>query len=231
MSTELDQTLVDLLGDTRGQVVELLRGSPRTVAELAGDLEVSDVAVRRHLQALERDGFVSAETVRREGPGRPSSRYALTDRARRLFPDRSADLASDLLAYLEQVHGRKALLGFLRWRQGRQQERYTEQVDAAADTEGRVSQLAALLTADGFPSRVDTTEAPDGATVLQLRQEHCAIKEVAEDHPELCAYEAALFQQVLGARVSRRQTIAGGASACVCNIVPIDEAEDAARER
>ena len=61
-------------------------------------------------------------------------------------------------------------------------------------------------------------DVPEGATMLELRQEHCAIADVARDHPELCAYEAAMFQRVLGASVSRRETIAGGANACVCTI-------------
>jgi predicted ArsR family transcriptional regulator len=59
--------------------------------------------------------------------------------------------------------------------------------------------------------------------VLQLRQDHCAIKAVAEEHPELCAYEASTFRKLLGAKLSRRQTIAGGADACICHITPIPD--------
>ena len=218
MHTDADATLVDLLGETRARVVEVLRGTTRTVAQLAGALGVSEVAVRRHLQVLERDGLVRAETVRRDGPGRPCQSYALTDRARRLFPDRNAELASELLDYLEEHHGRQALLGFLRWRQARQGERYASEVPTTDDLSGRVERLAGLLSEDGFPSRTHEVAAPEGATTLELRQEHCAIGDVARDHPELCAYEAAMFQRLLGAQVSRRETIAGGANACVCTI-------------
>jgi predicted ArsR family transcriptional regulator len=217
-TADTDATLVDLLGETRAQVVEALRGTTRTVAQLAGTLGVSDVAVRRHLQVLERDGLVRAETVRRDGPGRPSQSYALTDRARRLFPDRTAELANELLDYLEEAHGRRALLAFLRWRQARQGERYAGAIASGDDLAGRVDRLAGLLTEDGFLSNATAVDVPEGATTLELRQEHCAIADVARDHPELCAYEAAMFQRVLGANVSRRETIAGGANACVCTI-------------
>ncbi len=63
-----------------------------------------------------------------------------------------------------------------------------------------------------------SVDLPDGATVLQLTQGHCAVREVAREHPEICAYEAALFRRLLGTKVSRRQTIAAGAGECICYI-------------
>lgn len=220
MRAVLDRSLVDLLGEVRAQVVELLRGTTRTVADLADGLGLSEGAVRRHLQVLERDGLVSAQTVRREGPGRPSAHYALTDRAHRLFPDRSAELANELLDFITDSYGRQALRAFMRWRQGRKQARYASVSNSEHSTTQRAETLAGMLSVDGFPSRV--VQAPAGATTLELRQEHCAIAEVAAEHPELCAYEAALFKDLLGTRVTRRQTIAGGAQACVCHITDAD---------
>jgi predicted ArsR family transcriptional regulator len=217
---DTDATLLDLLGDTRGQVVELLRSSPLTVADIAASLGISEVAVRRHLQVLERDGLVTAETVRREGPGRPSSQYALTDRARRLFPDRSAELANELLDYLEEEHGRGALMAFLRWRSKRHGERYGSALTGASAPGQRAEGLARLLSEEGFAARVSEVTTPEGATVLELRQDHCAIKDIAEEHPEVCSFEAAVFRKVLGTQVSRKSTIAGGAGACVCHIAP-----------
>jgi predicted ArsR family transcriptional regulator len=218
--TSDDAPLVDLLGDTRAEVVQLLRREPRSVADLAAALGLSEVAVRRHLGVLERDGLVSAETVRGSGPGRPWSRYRLTHRAGRLFPDRSADFANDLMEFVEREHGRSALLAFLRWRNERQGTEYAARMAAAGaeDTEDRVALLAELLDSDGFMA--EAAPAEDGRSALQLRQGHCAVKDIAAAHPEICAYEAAMFKELLGAKVSRRQTIAGGADACVCTVTP-----------
>lgn len=220
-------SLVGLLGDTRAALVEVLQGAPASVAELADALALSDVAVRRHLQVLERDGLVEGQTVRGTGRGRPGTRYSLTDKGRRLFPDRSAELANDLLGYLEAVHGRAALRDFLRWRAGEQETRYAAAVSPsdpdAGDEPGealsrRVAALAEVLSEDGFAARAIPVVSGDGSAGMQLTQGHCAVADVAREHPEICAYEAALFQRVLGAKVSRRETIAGGASACVCHI-------------
>jgi predicted ArsR family transcriptional regulator len=213
---------VDLLGETRGRVVALLRSGPRGVAAIAAELGLSEVAVRRHLQILERDRLIVAETVRRRGPGRPWSQYTLTPKARRLFPDSSADFANEVLDYVETEHGRTDLLRFLRWRQERQEARYAAGLAGLSqdDTAGRAKRLAELLSEDGFLSQAVERPAPDGRAMLTLTQGHCAIKEVAQRHPEVCAFEAALFQRLLGSKLSRRQTIAGGAGECVCHITP-----------
>ena len=226
MSTSADLGLVGLLGDSRARLVELLRAEPAQVSRIAQALAMSQVAVRHHLQILEREGFVSAETVRNKGRGRPSARYALTDKARKLFPDNSADLANELLDFLSDEHGRSELQRFLRWRAERHAGRYAEAMAAATTTGERVEALAEALSQDGFASSARTVTAPDGATVLELRQDHCAIKAVAEQHPELCAYEASTFKNLLGAKLSRRQTIAGGADACICSITPADTNDD-----
>lgn len=230
MRTGLNAPLVDLLGETRAQVVDLLRAAPASVAEVAERMGLSEAAVRRHLQVLERDGLVVATIVRREGPGRPSTQYALSERARRLYPDRSAEFANELLEYLEGEYGRGALRGFLRWRQDRQAERYGAALHGLDDPSARATRLAELLSEDGFLAEVTEVEVPEGATVLQLSQGHCAISDVAAAHPEICAYEAALFQNLLGTKLSRRQTIAGGARECLCSISNPTTATTGARD-
>ncbi|MGH8907982.1 MAG: helix-turn-helix transcriptional regulator [Egibacteraceae bacterium] len=213
------QALVGLLGDTRAQVVDLLRTRRWSVAQLASALGVSEVAVRRHLRGLEHDGLIDAQTVQSGGRGRPGAAYGLTEKGRRLFPDQSAQLAKDLLEYLETVHGRAALRAFLRWYAERQGQRYAAALDECGDDPAaRAERLARLLTEDGFLSDVEAVTTPEGATVLQLKQGHCAVREVAQSHPEICAYEAALFKRLLGTKLSRRQTIAGGAGECICHI-------------
>lgn len=209
--------LVDLLGDTRARIVDHLRRRAQSVADLAAELDLSEVAIRRHLQVLERDGLVDAETVHRDGPGRPRARYTLTDRAHRLFPDNSAQLAIELLTYLEEEYGAEALAGFMRWRAAQQGGRYAGAL-AGADSREGAERLAELLSADGYLAQAEQVTDTDGRTVLELTQGHCAIKEIAEQHPEICAYETQLFRDLLGTSVSREKTIAGGAPACVCHI-------------
>ncbi|MTV25443.1 ArsR family transcriptional regulator [Nitriliruptoraceae bacterium ZYF776] len=210
------RSLVALLGATRERIVEHLRRvGDASVAELAELLEISEVATRRHLGVLEDDGLVDARTVN-QGRGRPAARYALTPAASRLFPSAYDQLAQDVLEFLDATQGRDGVRAFLRWRLERQVASLGDAV-TAGELEDRLGQLAEALSAAGFSASVTA----DG-TGFTLTQDHCAIAEVAKDHPELCAYEAATFAEVLGTdvRLSRRETLADGSGACVCCVTP-----------
>ena len=207
--------LIDLLGETRARVVALLHDGRATVAELADATELTQMAIRRHLQALVADGLVDGRVTPTPGPGRPAVHYRLTARGERLFPDRSSALADDVLTFLHDERGKSEMIAFLRWRQKRQQAHYAGELQDVDGLDARVRRLAELLNDDGFIAEVEADA--DG---YALTQKHCAIKDAAAAHPQLCAFEAALFRDVLDARVTRRETIAGGAGACVCHIRP-----------
>lgn len=220
------RSLVSLLGAQRATIVEhLRRNGDATVGELAARLEVSEVAVRRHLAVLAEEDLVSSEVVG-GARGRPAARYRLTHTAGRLFPHRYDRFASEVLDFLDAQHGRDGLLAFLRWRVDREVEGLREAV-TAEDLHARLVQLADALSAAGF----DASVSEDGES-FTLVQDHCAIYDVAKDHPEVCSYEAATFSKVLGSDVqlSRRETLAGGASACVCTIRTCDGASPARRD-
>jgi predicted ArsR family transcriptional regulator len=213
VGTTSNTPLIDLLGETRAQVVTVLHDGGATVAELADAARLSQVAIRRHLQVLVADGLVDGNMARTPGRGRPAVRYRLTTRGERLFPDRSSDLADDVLTFLHDERGKNEMIAFLRWRQKRQQAHYADELDDIDGLGARVRRLAELLSEDGFLAEVDADA--DG---FALTQKHCAIKDVAAAHPQLCAFEAALFRQLLDAQVTRRQTIVTGSTACVCRV-------------
>lgn len=209
-------SLVSLLGEPRATIVELVKRAEHSAPELAEVLGITDVAVRKHLAVLEREGLITERTVKQER-GRPVARYRLTERGEGLFPNRYADVVGELLDFLDEEHGRAGLHAFLRWRQDRETQLYADAVDAE-DLPERLEQLAAALTAAGYEATVAHDD--DG---WRLTQTHCAIFEVAKERPEMCAHEAAMFRRVLGdVRVSRRETLAGGDTACVCCVAPRD---------
>lgn len=211
---EASASLVRLLGQTRATIITTLRDEPATVARLAELLDISEVATRRHLTVLEDDGFITSRTVRQQGRGRPAAWYELTEDAEQLFPHRYDRLASEVLDFLTEEHGRSGLRAFLRWRLERETADLREAV-TAEDLHERLGQLADALSDAGFAAEVQ----PD-ADGFRLVQNHCTIADVAKEHPEVCAYEAAAFSQALGQDVtlSRRDTLATGAGACVCSV-------------
>lgn len=207
------RSLVGLVGEPRATILRSLkRESEQSAPELADVLSITDVAVRRHLAVLEREGLVAGRTVK-QGRGRPVVRYRLTARGEGLFPQRYREMVNDLLAFLEDELGREGFRAYLRWRQDRETEQYTAMVDGE-DLYDRLLQLASALTDAGFETGVEQCE--EG---FRLTQTHCAIYETARRHPEMCAHEAAMFRRVLGdVQVSRRETLAKGDCACVCTV-------------
>src|SRR5687767_8545621 len=92
------------LTSTRGRIVTLLRRGPRTVNDLAADLELTDNAVRAHLATLERDGLVR-QSGTRPGFRKPNLTYELTPDAGQLFPKPYGVVLQHLLGVLGERMG------------------------------------------------------------------------------------------------------------------------------
>jgi len=198
---------------TRQEILLLLRRHGRLSApQLANRLDITAVAIRRHLVTLERDGLVSAKTERAVR-GRPAARYGLTDQGRQTFPRHYDELAQEALSFLGAEGGR-TLHDFLAWRNDRLAAEYGSRLRAGT-VEGRARELAEALTEQGFMAEVETA---DGAEGLKLCQHNCTVEHIAAEHPDVCAWEAALFERLLGATVTRESTIVDGSVRCVTHV-------------
>jgi predicted ArsR family transcriptional regulator len=199
------------LGGTRERILVLLRRHGRRSApQLAAQLGLSVVGVRRHLTTLDRDGLVEARTEK-PARGRPTAVWRLTDAGRQTFPRHYDELAQDAISFLDGDDGR-ALRAFLAWRNEQLADRYADSVQGATAAE-RTRQLADALTEHGFMAEVESS--PDG---LRLCQHNCTVEHIAAEHPGVCVSEAALFERLLGTTVVRETTIADGAVRCVTHI-------------
>jgi len=90
---------------SRARIVELLQQCDgATVEALTGDLGLAPATVRRHLDVLQRDGYVARRTVRR-GTGRPNYVFSVTQAGRDQTPGHYAGvmelLIRELLALTE----------------------------------------------------------------------------------------------------------------------------------
>ena len=108
--TKLDKRF---FGSTRGRIVTLVRGTRKTVNELAEELKLTDNAVRAHLLSLERDGLIRQSGVQR-GTRKPHFAYELTDEAEHLFPKAYDALLNQLITVLKTRLTSKALKEVLR---------------------------------------------------------------------------------------------------------------------
>jgi predicted ArsR family transcriptional regulator len=194
----------------------MLDHGPSTVAELSERLEITAPAVRRHLDTLESVGHISTRervVPGRRPRGRPAREYLLTDLGRDQFEHAYDDLALKALRFLRETAGPDAVRDFARQRLAALVAGF-EAADAGATDAPET--LARLLTEQGYATTVEASPIAG----KQLCQHHCPVAHVATEFPELCDVEAEVFSTLLGARVQRLATIAGGHAVCTTHISP-----------
>lgn len=189
MATRWDERF---FASTRGQVVSLLRRKSSTVEELAAALDLTDNAVRAHLAALERDGFVEQGEPRRTG-AKPAYTYVLTEQAERLFPRPYGLLLNQLLDVLEEEIDPDKLQRMLREVGHRVA---AEQPLSSGDLRARVRRAQTLLSGLGGLSEI---EAVEGGFVIQGCS--CPISAAVEGSPNACLIAETLLSDVIGVPV------------------------------
>jgi predicted ArsR family transcriptional regulator len=204
---------------TRNKVARsILDHGPSTAAELAQRLELTQAAVRRHLDALVAEGVVEARAKRvygSRGRGRPAKVFALTDCGRDAFDQAYDALATDAMRWIADSagggeRGEAAVADFARARIAAQAERYRQTLQDAPPQE-RPRILAQALTSDGYAATARSAPSAGGE---QLCQHHCPVVHAAEEFPQLCEAETEAFSQLLGTHVQRLATIAHGDGVC-----------------
>ena len=184
-------------------------------AKLAARLDLTPMAVRQHLYALEREKLVDVET--RPGPiGRPAKYWRLTSDANRLFPEAYAELSVSLINSVSDAFGPSGMTRLLDARMAKQQKDYGARVDRSAGLKKRLTQLAKVRTEEGYMAEVN----PAGPNAFLFVENHCPICAAATACQGFCAIELDLFRSVLGpdVTVEREEHIIGGDRRCAYRI-------------
>jgi len=185
-----------------------------TVTELARDMAISGMGVRRHLTALAADGLVEQSICAHPGPGRPPAGWRLSASGMEQFPRRYDSLALDLLEELAP----EALADALARRNDKQVGEYRTVLAACPELPDQVAELARLRDLAGYQAEW----APGDSDALVLTENNCAIRRVAEHHPAVCAVELSLLRRVLGpeVEVTRLSHAMAGDAVCAYCIRP-----------
>jgi predicted ArsR family transcriptional regulator len=185
--------LEDLSGETRSELLRLLRRSRHTITSLAASLRLTDNAVRTHVAALERDGLVKHVGSQRDTGGKPARVYALTAEGEELFPKAYALVLGGLVDEIARAEGRERAVELLR-SVGRQ---VGAGVGATEEPEVRIAAAAAALRGLGGDVEV---QRDNGGWVLQGYA--CPLSAVAAKHPEVCQLARALVEEITGSPVT-----------------------------
>ena len=194
MPTKLDNRFFD---SSRGRIVTLLRGSTKTVNELAAELELTDNAVRAHLLSLERDGLIRQRGVQR-GTRKPHFTYELTSEAESLFPKAYDALINQLISSLKGRLTPAALDEVLR-EVGRSLAANANSDRKKDGLETRISKALSALEAIGGAAQLET-----GGDKLVIKSGSCPLASAVAEHPEVCQLTEALLAEIIGKKVRER---------------------------
>jgi predicted ArsR family transcriptional regulator len=204
----------------RAAVLEWVkRDGPATAADLANRLGITTMAVRQHLDSLQREGLVAHKT-RGGGRGRPSKLWTVTTAADDCFPDSHASLALDLITQMRSLFGDEGLDRLVALRTAEQERIYRAAIETQPALTDRLDALARLRSDEGYMAEV----RPDPETGAWLFVEnHCPICAAARLCAGLCREELALFQRLLGAgvQVERVSHILAGAGRCAYRVTAL----------
>ncbi len=190
---------------TREQILNILRRSEgASVDDLANELGLAGATVRRHLDVLLRDNYVSVTQVR-GGTGRPRHIFSLTEQGGELFPHHYVRITHRLLEEIvaltpDETTGRNGgeLAELV---VGKMCERLLQEYGprVSGDTiEARVTSALTLLEDEGLDFEVDVT---DGELRL-LGRGLCARIGHGSPGADGVDHDRELLERLLGVRVT-----------------------------
>ena len=189
-------------------VLNLLADSgPLAISDIMQHSAVTRTAVHERLLRFMGEGLVDRELLR-GGRGRPSYRYTLSGKARKLAGNNFADLTAVLWQEVLGIEDARRPQRAVRRIAGALKALY---VDAVRGTtlKARMESLRELLQKRRVRSDVD---AHDGVPTFTLRD--CPYPDLADVDSTICQVETMLFSQLLGDEVVLSQCRLDGHACC-----------------
>jgi DeoR family transcriptional regulator, suf operon transcriptional repressor len=195
---------------TKEKILTLIKAhSQMSVMELSIELNITEMAVRRHLQVLETDGLLLC-IMKKNTTGRPSKIYQLTEKGEEFFPQAYKQIGIELLQEINRLDGNIVNQAILS-RQGRLVNRYKNRLSGKT-FKSQVQEMAKIQSELGFMAEDYDTGAEE---VGEIRQSNCPYLEIARDFPEICRNEHKLFEELLGTtNITKVSALSKGDNCC-----------------
>jgi predicted ArsR family transcriptional regulator len=180
---------------SQGRIIGLLRQGSRTIEELSTALGLTGNAVRSHIAALERNGFVVPAEQRRTSR-KPAQAYAIRAEAEQRLSKAYAPVLAGLLHILTRKMDPADLRSLMR-------EVGEQLADGhpASKADRLVGARAAAKILNDLGGAIEV-EHNNGE--LRLKADSCPLAEAVRAYPEACRAVGALVSRVVGASVTEQ---------------------------
>ncbi|MEM7455544.1 MAG: hypothetical protein AAF456_14420 [Planctomycetota bacterium] len=194
------KTAQPLSSGDRELIAHLRDGDSMTVGKLVKASGVTATAVRQRLVRLMALGMID-RTEDREGRGRPSHVYHLTEKGRNTSANNLDDLALVLWQEVQQIPDRELRKRVIAGAVERLAQRYESAIRGSASdlgdtTEQRMRKIAEIFAAMDLPV---SYEEKDGLPVIKVSG--CPFPGLGGESREICEMEQELIQKLVGSEV------------------------------
>lgn len=194
---------------TREQILHMMKTSgPLSTKEITDELGITEMAVRRHLGTMERDGLIESKLIR-PTMGRPTAVYGLTEQGDGLFPKNYHTLTLDLLDELVEETGSELVNRLFDRRKEKLERQYKSSMEGKS-FEDKVKTLAQIQNDSGYMTKLE--QQSDNEYVLI--EHNCPISQIANQYHHACECELNLFESLLDATVERTECLALEGNCC-----------------
>ncbi len=118
-------------------------------------------------------------------------------------------MAKDLLQLVQEQSGPQGVTALLKKRNQMLAAKLKDRL-VNKDLSGRVAEVAKFFCDDGYMT--EWQKLPDGNFIIYQR--NCALHDLASEFRQVCALEPQLIEELLGAKVTRKQHILNNDPVC-----------------
>jgi DeoR family transcriptional regulator, suf operon transcriptional repressor len=185
----------------------LRRGDGASITQLEEYFGVTATAVRQRLTRLMSEGLIQRQ-IARQGRGRPSHTYRLTDKGRHAAGTNYGDLAKALWQELRAIPDPEIRTGLLSRLAKKLAEQYSHSI-VGGDLAERMQSVVRLMGERDVPFAIDRSGSLPVLTVLA-----CPYPTLAEQDRTVCAMEKVFLTELLGQGVRLSECRLDGGSCC-----------------
>lgn len=177
---------------TKEKILEFLKKEGSlTISDLTKRLEITDMAVRKHMNILEKDQLIQSSEMR-QPMGRPLQIYSLTNKGEKLFPKNYEHISLEFLHDIQEMHGKESIDLLFSKREQRLTQEYTNRI-TGKQASNKIEELVKIQNEKGYMA--DSNQLDENT--FELIEYNCPIMAVANDFKIACSCETSMLKTVL----------------------------------
>lgn len=202
--------LSGILSDARWEILRFIKGrGEANIDEVAQLMDMTREGARKHLLALETEGWVAKQGRKKlSWLGRPSLRYSVTAAGEHLFPKQYDMLAIGMVEAVAEQQGPEAVRGMLGYLADRQVKLWEPRLKGKSLEEKLEALKGIYAESDPF------VKLEKEAGTWKLVEGNCPFYNVAMKQPALCSVTVNVLQRLLGVKVTRVEKFQSGDRRC-----------------